>query len=184
MRTRQSRHGTFDRPFVAAASWLLARGVHPNHFTFAQVPFFAIEVWAAVEGYRWIFVSTIIAIIALDGGDGILARVGNLQSRQGAILDATFDTLGIAIVMWGAAQFFPSYETWFLALFLGNGLLYLQNALLEEKMVSYLRGPTIIAIAWPDFIAGAVLLSTFIVAWIFVMRLRRTWRALPSMELS
>lgn len=182
MALRKSKQGTFDGPFVRIAKWLLARGVHPNHLTFAQVPVFAIEIWAALEGHRWLFVGSILLIMTLDGGDGILARTGNLQSRKGAILDSTFDTLGIAIVLWGATQFFPDAEAWFLGLFLGNGLIYLQNALLEEKMVSYVRGPTILAIAWPNFVLGAVVVSSFIVAWIFLMRVPRTLRALGEMD--
>ncbi len=182
MGLRKSRKGTFDGPFVKPARWLLDRGVHPNHFTFAQVPVFAVEVWAAMNGHAWLFVSTIALVIALDGGDGILARVGNLQSRKGAILDSTFDTLGIAIIMWGAAQFFPPQEGWFFWLFVGNTLIYLQNAVLEEKVISYIRGPTILAIAWPDFLAAALLLSSFVVLWILVLRMPRTLRGLRTME--
>lgn len=182
MAVRKARQGTFDGPFIRIAKWLLARGVHPNHFTFAQVPVFALEIWAAQQGHAWLFVGSILLVIALDGGDGILARTGNLQSRKGAILDSTFDTLGIAIIMWGAAQFFPDFEGWFLWLFVGNGVIYLQNALLEEKMVSYIRGPTLMAIAWPNFLVGALLTSSFIVVWIFMMRLPRTLKSLGELD--
>lgn len=182
MGLRRSRKGTFDGPFVRVAKWLLARGVHPNHFTFAQLPVFGIEIWAAMEGHRWLFVSTILLIMALDGGDGILARVGKLESKQGAILDSTFDTFGIAIIMWSAAQFFPQYEPWFLWFFLGNGLIYLQNAVLNEKMVSYVRGPVILAIAWPGFIYGGLALAAFCIGWIFIMRLPRTIRGLGRLQ--
>ncbi|MGB1585704.1 MAG: CDP-alcohol phosphatidyltransferase family protein [Thermoplasmatota archaeon] len=179
---RKARQGTFDGPFIRVAKWLLERGVHPNHLTFAQIPVFAVEVWAAQNGHAWIFISSILLVIALDGGDGILARTGNLQSRKGAILDSTFDTVGIAIIMWGAAQFFPEAESWFLWLFVGNAVVYLQNALLDEKMVTYLRGPTLIAIAWPNFLPGALLASSFVVIWICGMRLPRTFRALGELD--
>lgn len=182
MGLRRSASGTFDGPFVRVAKWMLDRGVHPNHLTFAQIPVFGLEIWAALEGHNWLFVSTIVLVMALDGGDGILARVGGLASRKGAVLDAMFDTLGIAVIMWGAGQFFPEAANWFLALFLANGILYLQNAVLEEKMVSYLRGPTILAITGPGFLLGALWLSSFIVAWIFFMRLPRTVHALGSLE--
>ena len=182
MAVHKAKQGTFDGPFIRLAKWLLARGVHPNHFTFAQVPVFALEIWAAQQGHAWIFVSSILLVIALDGGDGILARTGNLASRKGAILDSTFDTMGIAIIMWGAAQFFPAAEAWFLWLFVGNSLIYLQNALLEEKMVSYIRGPTLVAIAWPNFLVGALLASSFVVIWIFGMRLPRTLKSLAELD--
>ena len=84
--------------------------------------------------------------------------------------------------MWGAAQFFPDFEGWFLWLFVGNGVIYLQNALLEEKMVSYIRGPTLMAIAWPNFLVGALLTSSFIVVWIFMMRLPRTLKSLGELD--
>lgn len=182
MALQRSKSGTFDGPFVRMARWLLARGVHPNHLTFAQIPIFGLEIWAATEGHRWIFVGSIAFVMALDGGDGILARVGGLASKKGAVLDAMFDTLGIAIIMWGAGQFFPEAADWFLALFLANGILYLQNAVLEEKMVSYLRGPTILAITGPGFLFGALWLSTFIVVWLFIMRLPRTLGALGQLD--
>lgn len=174
----RSRQGTFDAPFERVARWMLARGVHPNHLTFAQVPVFAAEVYAAVQGWNWLFVGLILFVMALDGGDGILARVGGLQSRRGAVLDSTFDTVGIAVVMWGAAQFFPEAETWLFVLFLMNALLFLQNGLMEEKMVSYVRGPVILSVAWPDFLLGGLLLATFLVTWLLVFRTPEMVRAL------
>ena len=179
---QKAKEGTFDGPFVRVAKWLLARGVRPNHFTFAQIPVFAVEIWAAQNQMPYLFVASIALVIALDGGDGILARTGNLQSRKGAVLDATFDTIGIAIILWGAGQFFPAAEAWFLWLFAGNGVIYLQNALLEEKMVTYIRGPTLMAVLWPGFLVGALVLSTFIVLWIFLMRLPRTLAAIPTVD--
>lgn len=168
----------YDGPFAGLARWLLERGVHPNHATFLQVPFFAVQIWAATQGHPWLFVAMILVVMALDGADGVLARTGNLQSRTGAVLDSTFDTIGIAVVMWGAAQFYPFAEAWLFALFLGNALLYLQNAVLEEKVISYLRGPIILAVAWPSFLLAALILATFIVGWLFAVRIPRTFKAL------
>lgn len=175
---RRSREGTYDRTFGRAAMWLLDRGIHPNHFTFLQIPVFAVQILAALEGWRWTFVLLIALLIILDGGDGILARVGGMQSRAGAILDSTFDTLGIAIVMWGAAQFFPAAEAWLLFLFLGNTVLYLQNALLGEKVIAYIRGPVLAAVAFPDALLAGLAVGSFIITWLLVMRLPSTWRAL------
>ena len=171
----------YDGPFAGTAQWLLDQGIHPNHATFLQVPFFAVQVWAATQGHPWLFVAMILVVMALDGADGVLARTGNLQSRTGAVLDSTFDTIGIAVVMWGAAQFYPFAETWLFALFLGNALLYLQNAVLEEKMISYLRGPIILAVAWPEFLLAGLALATFIVTWMLAARLPTTMRALARL---
>jgi phosphatidylglycerophosphate synthase len=177
VRAKRRREGTYDRFFERWARWLLARGVHPNHFTFLQLPVFGAEIWAATHGHRWLFVSLIALVIILDGGDGILARVGKMQSRTGAVLDATFDTVGIAIVVWGASQFAPDAETWLWLLFLGNALLFVQNALLEEKIISYLRGPVLIGVAFPATALAGLVIATFILMWELTARLPRTARA-------
>ncbi len=173
--------GTYDRRFDSIAKALLARGVRPNHFTFSQIPVFALQIYAALQGttgWRWTFVALIALLIILDGGDGILARVGNLQSKSGAVLDSTFDTLGIAIVMWGAARFFPEAETWLMFLFLGNTLLYLQNALLEHKVIAYIRGPVLSAVAFPETLFMAMWVAAIITVWLLVARLPASWRRL------
>ncbi len=164
------------------AQWLLDRGVHPNHATFLQVPFFAVQIWAATHAMPWLFVSMILVVMFLDGMDGILARTGGTASRLGAVLDSTFDTLGIAVVMWGTAQFFPFAETWIFGLFLANALLFLQNAVLEEKMVSYVRGPFILSVAWPPFLLAGLLLATLLVGWMLLFRMPRTIKALGALE--
>ncbi len=168
--------GAFDRPFEKAARWLLDHGVKPNHFTFAQIPFFALEIWAVLTDQRALFVSLIVFVILLDGGDGILARVGGLQSRAGAILDASFDTAGIAIVAWGATQFFPEVTWWLVALFIGNGLLYLQNLRLNEKVISYLRGPILTGVSFPATMLVSLTIASIIVAWELLTRLPATLR--------
>jgi hypothetical protein len=117
-------------------------------------------------------------LMVLDGGDGILARVGNLQSRTGAILDAVFDLAGIAILMWGATKFFPAAEAWIMLLFLANVLLFLQNALLGDKVVSYVRGPVVGAVAFPQVLPAALVVCTFTVGFLLVARARRSWAAL------
>lgn len=177
-RPRKRNESVFDRRFVPAARWLLARGVHPNHFTFLQVPVFAFTILAAERGWNWPFALTTLFVMVLDGGDGILARVGNLQSRTGAILDAVFDLLGIAILLWGCTKFFPESDGWIMTLLLANGLLFLQNALLGDKVVSYVRGPMVGAVAFPDLLLVALLVCTFTVGFLLVVRARRSWTAL------
>jgi phosphatidylglycerophosphate synthase len=172
----------YDGTLARTAQWLLNRGVHPNHATFLQVPIFGVQVWAAVAGHTGIFISLILAVMFLDGMDGVLARVGGKATRMGAVLDSTFDTIGIAVVMWGTAQFFPFAETWLFALFLGNALLYLQNAVIEQKMISYVRGPLILAVGWPPFVLAGLLLCTLIVGWMLIARLPGTFRALGKMS--
>lgn len=177
---RHRNESIFDRRFVPAAKWLLARGVHPNHFTFLQIPVFAFTILAAVEGWNWPFALTTLFVMVLDGGDGILARVGNLQSRTGAILDAVFDTLGIALLMWGTTKFFPAAEAWIMLLFLANVLLFLQNALLGEKVVSYVRGYMVAMVAFPQLLLPSLLVATFTVAFLLAARARRSFRALAK----
>ena len=177
---RKRNESVFDRRFVPAARWLLARGVHPNHFTFLQIPVFAFTILAAVEGWNWPFALTTVFVMVLDGGDGILARVGNLQSRTGAILDAVFDTLGIALLMWGTTRFFPEAEAWIMLLFLANVLLFLQNALLGEKVVSYVRGYMVAMVAFTQLLLPALLLATFTVSFLLVARARRSFVALAK----
>ncbi len=180
MRFRRAKEAYYDKPFESAAKWLLARGVHPNHFTFLQIPVFVVTIIAAVQGWNWPFVLMIAFIIVLDGGDGILARVGKLATKTGAVLDSTFDTLGIAVVMWGATKFFPAQEAWLMLLFLANTILYLQNALLGRKVVAYIRGPILAAVAFPAVLPGALVVSTFIVGWLVVVRSPASFQTLMS----
>jgi phosphatidylglycerophosphate synthase len=177
-RLRKRNESVFDRRFVPAAKWLLAHGVHPNHFTFLQIPVFAFTILAALKGWNWPFALTTVFVMVLDGGDGILARVGNLQSRTGAILDAVFDLTGIAILMWGATKFFPEAEAWIMLLFLANVLLFLQNALLGDKVISYVRGPVVGAVAFPQVLPAALVVCTVTVGFLLVVRSRRSWTAL------
>lgn len=189
-RVRESPEGTYDRRFERWARWLLERGVHPNHFTFLQLPVFLVEIEAALHPgevpWRWIFALSTVLVIVLDGGDGILARVGKLQSKSGAVLDATFDTLGIAIILWGASQFAAAdhpdmqrfYTQWLMFLFFGNMVLFLQNALLEEKVIGYLRGPVVIGVAIPPLLLGGLLVPSVIIAFLVVWRAPATLRAL------
>lgn len=170
----------YDGRFARPARWLLARGVHPNHLTFLQLPVFVFQIFAAVQGWAMSFATSTILIIVLDGGDGILARVGRLQTKAGAVLDATFDTLGIAIVMWGATRFYPEESVWLMLLFLGNIVLFLQNALLNEKVIAYLRGPIAIAVAWPDTLWGGLLIPSVVIGVLLALRAPATLRALAQ----
>lgn len=167
----------YDGPFARPARFLLRHGVRPNHFTFAQAPLMAFQIWAAYMGWAWAFALTAIPIIVLDGGDGILARVGGLTSKAGARLDATFDVLGIATVMWGAAQFHPGHWLLFAILFAGNLLLYGQNRLVGEKAVSYVRGPVLTVVAFPEVLDLGLFVSTASLLWVMVWRLPETLRA-------
>jgi phosphatidylglycerophosphate synthase len=173
-------HDVYDGTFAKAARWLLSRGIHPNHLTFLQIPVFALQIIAAVHGWRYVFAYSTFLIIVLDGGDGILARVGRLQSKAGAVLDSTFDTLGIAIIMLGATRFYPDQTTWLMFLFLGNIILFLQNALLNEKVIAYLRGPIAIAVAYPDTLWGGLLVPTVVIGVLLVLRTPATLRALAQ----
>lgn len=169
--------GTYDRRYERIARRFLSAGIRPNHLTLLQIPVFAGMVWAALEGRPWWFFGLSWSVIVLDGGDGILARVGNLQSRSGAILDAAMDTTGIAVVLWGASRFHPDWTAAFLVIFLVNVLLYLQNGLLDEKVVTYVRGPIILAVTFPDVVVMAVAMTGLIGLFLLFVRLPATVRA-------
>lgn len=177
----KDERGWYDRVFTPGANWLLARGIHPNHFTFLQLPVFLLQVYAATHGWRWTFVLSILLIIILDGGDGILARVGKLASKTGAVLDSLFDTAGIAIIMWGATRFFPEPASdWLLLLFAGNLLLFLQNALLDHKAIAYVRGPVLVAVAYPQTLLFGLLLPTLMLLVLIGVRLPQTLKAIAQ----
>jgi len=92
--------------------------------------------------------------------------------------DAVFDLTGIAILMWGATKFFPAAEAWIMLLFLANVLLFLQNALLGDKVISYVRGPVVGAVAFPQVLPAALVVCTVTVGFLLVARGRRSWTAL------
>lgn len=187
---RKAKDETYDRSFERGARWLLARGIHPNHFTFLQLPVFLVEIEAALHPastvWRWVFALSTILVIVLDGGDGILARVGKLQSRSGAVLDAMFDNLGIVIILWGANQFLshahpdlaPIFTQWLMLLFFGNMVLFLQNALLEEKVIGYLRGPVVMGVAIPELVWGGLIVPSVVITFLVLWRTPATFRAL------
>ncbi len=168
----------YDGPFSGVARRLLAWGVQPNHFTLLQLPVFGIQMVAALEGWPLTFSFLMFAIIFLDAGDGVLARVGKLQSRAGAILDALFDLVGIVIVLYGATRFFPDEAPWLMAILFGNLALFAQNAILEEKVIAYIRGPIVAAVVFPQTLAVALVMSSLLLAFLLVVRLPATARAL------
>lgn len=168
----------YDGPFSRPARYLLGKGFHPNHLTFLQLPVYTLQVIAAQLGWRWVFAGLIVLVVLLDAGDGILARVGRLQSKTGAALDSLFDTMGIAIVMWGAAKFFPEATTPLMLLFFANIVLFLQNALLDEKMIAYLRGPILLAVIVPETLWAGILVPAITTGVLLVIRIPATLRAL------
>ncbi len=171
---RSSKAHAFDRPFERAARWLLAHNVRPNHLTFLQLPVLAAMIWATLQGEIWWYFGLSWVVMMLDGADGIVARVGGTQSRSGAILDASLDTLGILVVLWAATIFLPQ-QAWIWWLLLGlNALLYTQNVVLEDKVVSYVRGPVILASVFPDLLWLTVVGTLSVSVWLIVTRLPET----------
>lgn len=176
----RSKSHAFDRPFERAAQWLLDRGAKPNHLTFLQLPVLAWMVLATLQGNHWLFFGLSWTIIVLDGADGIMARVGGTQSRSGAILDAILDTLGILVVLWAASVFIPA-QAWAWWTLVGlNAALYAQNVVVEEKVVSYVRGPVILAIVFPDVLWLAIVGTLLITVWLIVTRLPAMFGAISD----
>ncbi len=180
---RKSKEQAFDRPFERAALWLLSKGVRPNHITFLQIPVLAVMVWAAWHGHVWWFFGLSWIVMVLDGADGIVARVGGTQSRSGAVLDASLDTLGILVVLWGATRFHPDQAWAWWSLLALNGALYAQNVVLEEKVVTYVRGPVLLAVAFPDVLWLAIVGTLLVSIWLIGTRLPATMRRVNAMRL-
>lgn len=178
----RSKEGNFDRPFVAGAKWLIARGVKPNHITFLQIPVFYFMWQAGLDLDRYLFFGLAWLLVVLDGLDGIVARVGGMASRSGALLDAVFDTMSIALVLWGAIRFHPDQTALWIVLFGLNVLLYLQNMVLEEKVVSYVRGPVLMAIALPDLLWLSIAGGLTIVTWLLMTRVPAVGRRLRGIS--
>lgn len=168
---RRLKEHAFDRPFERMARWLLDHKVRPNHLTFLQLPVLAAMVWHTLQGNIWWYFGLSWIVMALDGADGIVARVGGTQSRSGAVLDASLDTLGILVVLWAATVFLPDHSwVWWTLLGL-NALLYAQNVVLEDKVVSYVRGPVILACVFPDLLWLTVIGTLSVTGWLIVTRL-------------
>ncbi len=159
-----------DAVFSWFARFLSRLGVRPNHLTLAQIPVYAIMIHAGFQGRLVAFAVWQMLIIVLDGMDGTLARRMGVQSRRGAYLDAVFDLFGIVVVMIVAIYTHPAYTAPLLALFLVNFLLYYQNYRLDEKAVSFVRGPVVLGILaefyWPgvlSFAIGVPLVATLLI---------------------
>ncbi len=134
-----------DRVFDAAARLMYGVGLRPNHLTLLQVPVYFMMVWDGIHGRLIAFGFWQLLVMVLDGMDGTLARRMDLASRSGAILDAVFDLFGIVVVIAVAAYVHPDYAIWLWITLAANLGLYAQNAWLDEKAVSYVRGPVVMA---------------------------------------
>lgn len=164
-----------DHVFSWFARFLHRLGVRPNHLTLAQIPVYAIMIHAGFQERLWEFAIWQTLIIVLDGMDGTLARRMGVQSRRGAYLDAVFDLFGIVVVMVVAIYVHPLYSLSLLALFLANFLLYYQNYLLDEKAVSFVRGPIVLGILaefyWPGVLSFAIGVPLVVTMLILLVRL-------------
>lgn len=149
-----------DRALHALARGMYGIGLRPNHLTLLQVPVYAIMIWEGIHGHLIRFGLWQLVIMVLDGMDGTLARRMDLASRSGAILDAVFDLFGIVVVIGVAAYVHPEYTWWLVVLLATNLLLYGQNYQLDEKAVSYVRGPIVVGqwleLHYPGVMAVAI----------------------------
>jgi phosphatidylglycerophosphate synthase len=164
-----------DEVLDFVARFLYRQGVRPNHLTLAQVPVYALMIHAGYHQRLWAFAILQAVVILLDGLDGTVARRMGVQSRKGAYLDAAFDLFGIVLVMVVAIWVFPEYSLILVALLVGNLLLYFQNWLLDEKAVSFVRGPIVLGLIaerqWPGVFAWAVLVPLAVTVLIIVVRM-------------
>ena len=167
-----------DKVFVAIARGMHRLGIRPNHLTLAQVPVYVLMVDAGLHGRLFAFAMYQALVMALDGMDGTLARRLGLASRSGAILDAAFDVVGIVLVVVVAAHIHPSYAVWLYILLAANLLLYAQNYRLDEKAVSYVRGPVVLGmyleLRWTGILWFAIVVPLAVTAIILLVRAVRS----------
>lgn len=168
------------------ARFLYRLGVRPNHLTLAQIPVYAFMIYTGFTGRLWVFAVLQMLVISLDGLDGTVARRMGIQSRGGAYLDAAFDLFGIVLVMVVAIYAFPAYASPLGLLLVMNLLLYYQNYRLDEKAVSYVRGPVVLGLLaerqWPGILWVAIWVPLVATVLIIVVRLLRQPRPEPPHE--
>ncbi len=168
------------------ARFLFRLGVRPNHLTLAQTPVYVVMIYTGFTGRIWIFGFLQLLVIFLDGLDGTVARRMGIQSRGGAYLDAAFDLFGIVLVMAVAIHAFPAYASPLGLLLVTNLLLYYQNYRLDEKAVSYVRGPVVLGLLaerhWPGVMWIAIWVPLAVTVLIVVVRMVRQPRPVPPHE--
>lgn len=167
-----------DKIFDAIARGLYRVGIRPNHLTLAQVPIYGLMVYEGFRGNLVLFGVYQIVIMVLDGMDGTLARRMGIASRSGAILDAVFDLAGIVLVVIVAAHIHPDYAFWLYLTLATNLALYGQNYLLDEKAVSYIRGPVVLGmyleLRWPGIFWFGIVIP--LVTSVLILVIRQTVR--------
>lgn len=98
--------------FAPLLNWLSARGVDPDHVTWAG---FALALAAAIFAGFDVFVLAGILYLASGAADlldGALARRASRSSRAGAFLDSVLDRGGEAALHAGAAVAFAYWGVW------------------------------------------------------------------------
>jgi phosphatidylglycerophosphate synthase len=173
-----------DEVLDMLASGMRRVGIRPNHLTLMQVPVYFFMVRAGIQHDLYLFGVLQLLVMALDGLDGTLARRMGIQSRAGAYLDAAFDLFGIVLVMLVAIHVQPHYSVLLMLVLVLNLLLYFQNYLLDEKAVSYVRGPIVVGIVaegyWPGILLFAIWIPLIVTAVLLLVRVMRKPRALPG----
>lgn len=162
--------GVFDRPFETLARRLLSMGIQPNTISLLQLPTYGAILYTAIIGELWWCFGLCWIPMILDGLDGIMARIGGLTSRTGAILDASMDTLGLIVsllVAWVLVPWSLPYASLALAL---NLVLYVQNHVTGVKLVSYYRGPLLLGAFLAPLMPLALALVTATPAILIVWR--------------
>ncbi|MBN2655386.1 MAG: CDP-alcohol phosphatidyltransferase family protein, partial [Nitrospirae bacterium] len=119
---------SFDLYFAPAAKSL---PLSPNAVTVAG---FLITVLAALVMQNNLFAGGLLILLAgfFDMLDGIIARVKNIQTRFGALLDSTLDRVSDALILLSAAWIFVESGSL-------TGIFASAAALIFSFIVSYIR---------------------------------------------
>lgn len=99
----------------------------PNAFSIARLLAVPLLFVLAVQGRETAFGWLLIAALLTDIVDGYLARTFSLQSRLGAILDSTADSLILVVALYGTWVFHPYVITGHPWIFAGAILLWLAS---------------------------------------------------------
>jgi phosphatidylglycerophosphate synthase len=169
---------TKDRLFAPLAR--LVRGVHPNWVTLAALMVALGAAWLAFQQVT--LGAALIWLVSriLDGLDGTVARLNNLQSDFGGYLDIMCDFVAYAVIPIAVVMAWPSAENWLsvaflLATFYVNAASWMYlSSLLEKRAVGAAQRGEVTSVTMPGGVVG----GTETVAFYTIFLLFPAWLSL------
>lgn len=129
---RRRLRGALSAALAPLVNWLAARGVEPDHVTWAG--FFLVCAAAALAGFHLFLLAGLLYVAggAADLLDGALARRTRRHSRAGAFLDSVLDRAGEGLLHVAVAVAFAYRGYW-------PGVLAVMLSLTGSYLTSYAR---------------------------------------------